>query len=679
MIIIKKNQLPITFFFLFILGFYGECALPHESSIQDSIHQSLDERINEVASNQTVNINTTISQLWTLESECNDQRYKRGKMFCYSNIAKKYFSLRNNDSAMICTHQALDVAIELSDQKYITKYKLNLGKIYSRDRKFEAAYPYLKDALDFASNDTSMYELWLDAIEGMGAYYMQRNLPDSSIYYYSIGLESTDTGSVSQGSILHNMAILYRLKGDFHKAKSYYQQALRNFRVHQMQKNIAISLNNIGVMHATTGAKDSALICFYEAIKINKQLGKMYGVANALNNTANINIQLENYTQAIQDLKQAREITNDKQMLDAEMNILLSMFTAYYRSDSILICKTIIQQADSLAVIHGINEKMALIKYRKGQVYDYFNQKDSALVCYLQAEEFLNVNQDETVLGPLLCELGVFYLEHNEEPKAEEYFQQAVEILEGNNDVIFLKNATKGLWEVYKQKEAHGKAHEYARKYISLLDSTYQIESDKHAQELIAKYESEKKEAKILLQGIELKNERAKLRILGVGISLLLFLLIIILFINKKKEAAYKKLVEKNLELANIPKMKVRQKINSVTEKQDKIYEDLIKGLERDKVFLQNDLTLDSLAKQINTNRTELSEVISIFEKKNFPSYIGEYRIQHAINLLKNEEQKYSIEAIAFESGFKSTSNFYKLFKESTGLTPSSFLKVNKN
>jgi AraC-like DNA-binding protein len=47
--------------------------------------------------------------------------------------------------------------------------------------------------------------------------------------------------------------------------------------------------------------------------------------------------------------------------------------------------------------------------------------------------------------------------------------------------------------------------------------------------------------------------------------------------------------------------------------------------------------------------------------------------------MLKNTAFKnYRIEAIAYDSGFKSKASFNRVFKNITGITPSEFKKTNK-
>ncbi|WP_081587596.1 helix-turn-helix domain-containing protein [Paraglaciecola arctica] len=59
-------------------------------------------------------------------------------------------------------------------------------------------------------------------------------------------------------------------------------------------------------------------------------------------------------------------------------------------------------------------------------------------------------------------------------------------------------------------------------------------------------------------------------------------------------------------------------------------------------------------------------------------SFIRKQRLQHAYRLVRsNEETKVQVSTIAFQSGFKSLSNFSLLFKEEFGISPSESIQLN--
>ena len=104
--------------------------------------------------------------------------------------------------------------------------------------------------------------------------------------------------------------------------------------------------------------------------------------------------------------------------------------------------------------------------------------------------------------------------------------------------------------------------------------------------------------------------------------------------------------------------------------------EKLLKSLKENKLYLDSNLTLSQLAKQLTIQPQALSQLINQHFQKNFPEFINSYRIEHAKNLLLHSEfQHKTIASIAFESGFHSLSAFNAAFKKFTGTTPSKYRK----
>jgi len=110
---------------------------------------------------------------------------------------------------------------------------------------------------------------------------------------------------------------------------------------------------------------------------------------------------------------------------------------------------------------------------------------------------------------------------------------------------------------------------------------------------------------------------------------------------------------------------------NLSKEQTDKINRNLIDYLKNNEVYLQPDLSIQQLAKLIDTKPNYLSQVINQYYGKHFRYFINSYRIQKAKELLQHTDL--IVEAIAYDTGFNSTSTFYTAFKKETGTTPNKF------
>ena len=114
------------------------------------------------------------------------------------------------------------------------------------------------------------------------------------------------------------------------------------------------------------------------------------------------------------------------------------------------------------------------------------------------------------------------------------------------------------------------------------------------------------------------------------------------------------------------------------------IIEDILKKLdlfETDNKFLSKNVSLNEVAKNFETNSTYLSKVINLKKDNNFSQYINDLRIDFAFKELEINKKfrRYTIKAIASESGFKSSESFSKAFYKKYGIYPSYFIKQLEN
>ncbi|MCL7752978.1 helix-turn-helix domain-containing protein [Polaribacter sp. Z022] len=104
----------------------------------------------------------------------------------------------------------------------------------------------------------------------------------------------------------------------------------------------------------------------------------------------------------------------------------------------------------------------------------------------------------------------------------------------------------------------------------------------------------------------------------------------------------------------------------------------LVKNLNKvmlEKQFYKNtNIKLNDIAKEIQISSHQLSQLLNDNLGKSFALFINEYRIDEAKRILK-ENNQFTLEAIGFEAGFSSKSNFYATFKKIVGKTPSEFKK----
>jgi AraC-like DNA-binding protein len=111
-----------------------------------------------------------------------------------------------------------------------------------------------------------------------------------------------------------------------------------------------------------------------------------------------------------------------------------------------------------------------------------------------------------------------------------------------------------------------------------------------------------------------------------------------------------------------------------ITARLEEIMASINQHIRESNCFINPDLTIMDLADSIDEHPKLVSEAINTIDKQNFNSYINQYRIKKAEELLiSNKGSRMSVEGIGSEVGFKSKSAFYSAFKKFTGSTPTQY------
>lgn len=140
---------------------------------------------------------------------------------------------------------------------------------------------------------------------------------------------------------------------------------------------------------------------------------------------------------------------------------------------------------------------------------------------------------------------------------------------------------------------------------------------------------------------------------------------------------AQKEEIHKYLGLTKTTNTKTKKKIKSSTT--SKIITQLFKLMEDEELYKNPLLSRLDLATRLETSEGYLSQIINQELNKGVIQFVNEYRVEEAKNLLQDPVfNKYSIEAIGMEAGFKSKSAFYDVFKTSLEMSPGAYRKVQK-
>lgn len=97
--------------------------------------------------------------------------------------------------------------------------------------------------------------------------------------------------------------------------------------------------------------------------------------------------------------------------------------------------------------------------------------------------------------------------------------------------------------------------------------------------------------------------------------------------------------------------------------------------MERDRLYRDRNLSVETLANILHTNRTYVSSAINQYAGMTFKNYVNSLRISEAVAILSDPDNDVPLKAVYAELGFNSTSTFYRVFQNATGVPPSQYRK----
>ena len=258
------------------------------------------------------------------------------------------------------------------------------------------------------------------------------------------------------------------------------------------------------------------------------------------------------------------------------------------------------------------------------------------------------------------------------------YLEKIDSIYQKNPSVIFhARNANLKLYDYHKLNKSSKEQLRVVNKLI-LIDSIIQRNHSNLYNEITNKYDIPKlvSDKENLISALKDNNNKNKQLILL--LSILGFVLLSLIAFFVRKNIIYKKRFNKIMS----PQLKKKEEIKiNIPENVIKSIIKKLTNFETSNKFIKKKYTLNTLAKEFNTNSSYLSSIINSTKDANFSSYLNNLRIDYAIDKLKKDKKFriYTIKAIAEEVGFNTSQSFTNAFYKKTRLYPSFFIaKIKK-
>ncbi len=407
----------------------------------------------------------------------------------------------------------------------------------------------------------------------------------------------------------------------------------------------------------------------------------------------------------------AVSINNDKEIAIANSN--LAFF--YIHSKEYKKAIAILEKNVPLFLKDHDTSNLAIIYNNIGTCFFKLNELDSALIYLEEASILKKMKDNQTSYGISLLNIAEVNTKKGDYETALKLLSQALDIFENKKSTynisytyilladlfkkrqkldqssLYLKlalenankiestklksNIYKRLSDAYIESENYKKGHEFYLLYKQIDDSLTKISNTEMVNELKVAYEFDLLQERLVLTEEKLDLETSKNRYLILFVLVLFIFFIFILIQYRKMRKKNILLVEQRLTSKIIPKEPKAE----ISDDLKDLYKKIIFEMEQNELFTNADLNINELAELIGSNTTYVSKAINSISDKNFKSFINEFRVNKAIELLKNNTQEqYTMAAISEMAGFTSVSVFNRSFKENVGVTPSFFSEKSK-
>ena len=465
------------------------------------------------------------------------------------------------------------------------------------------------------------------------------------------------------------------------------------------------------------GNQDEFLPIWYKLLKQYREADRPEDVGKCLLTIANHFIMLEDYENALPLYKEAYQLALEHKSIELQQvsGIMLIKYLcgAGYYSESLEYYKKLNQE-----IVFNLSVQNEVVKS-----YMELNKPDSARI-YL-AERSLSDKGDKIALNCMMAE--TYTLEKQEDSafvyldRAVKSYKEKTKYYQGKDREVVLPSYFLStcylfadlLWKKGKVQQANQyytfveplmkevvrtpiqmefqikaltnfssfcretKQYEKALSLLARRDSVLQTY-------LEFKAKNDKKNYAERLKIQELKhelNESEDVNRINTHVAAIcIFLLVISVAATFKSISMYRKLKKQgavNYRLQGMIKKcdegDVPESHSASMDQYELLFWQALHKVRDEQYFLKSDLTIETLADVLNTNRSYLSVSINRFCDKGFSVWLNNFRIQHAEQLMR-ENPSIALKDLPEQCGYATTGTFVRNFKRCHNMSPSEFM-----
>lgn len=279
--------------------------------------------------------------------------------------------------------------------------------------------------------------------------------------------------------------------------------------------------------------------------------------------------------------------------------------------------------------------------------------------------------------------LGNFLTQQNRYEEAEKAYLDGLQASTSKGNHVFTYRFYRELSALASRRGDNKSALHYFSLYHDEYTRIFSLEQERAVKGLTNRYSEAVHNQKMQKAQIEIMHKRRNIIVVTLLLLFAAIAAVATAIMYKRKNKLYRRVAMQYHESnatqtrlrAEIEQLRdaIQKKVSVDGQKSEELFNRLERLMDVDKAYKDANLTRETVADRLGTNRTYLSQTVSRQTGKNFTSYVNDFRINEALRLLADPACKLPLKAIPIEAGFSSPTTFYKFFREKTGITPAQY------
>ena len=370
----------------------------------------------------------------------------------------------------------------------------------------------------------------------------------------------------------NKVMILCRLSDQYSSISSdtgiiYGQKAIALAREIDWKQGIAKAQIAIGGNYIAKTDHAKALACYFDALKIDEELGSKTDIAISLGNIGNVYYRQKEYDKAFEYYEKAYNMfaaLGVKEKMATNLGNMGNIYSHYFDTAKVNLEIRAVNRAKTLAYYEqayqiykeiGNRNGMARNMGNSGNIYVQDDDETHALEQYSGALKMYEEIGNKSAQAAFRINIASIYKAIADDSvgkkrvgnytradrkilidQAIAMILPAVQLATEAGFLEALQSCFNSLAALYSMKGDYKKAFEMDRKYADMQDSIYKQNNGEEISKLESQFKLDQQDKEIQIQKLEVAKKRNTSLFMGVGIALLLLVIIFIAKERKKSE-----------------------------------------------------------------------------------------------------------------------------------------------